>query len=533
MIFIETDIQKNTDDIHALTRAFFNGEEVKITQCEMNSEKMFQPVIKRENSGKSGKLVYKSDEWDTFVIDVPTDEKDELKRIVYSALSKRTGKTLPWGSLTGIRPTRLVRRRIESGMPEDQIVYDMKRCYFTSEEKTDLSIEIVKKERELINNLIKYKEGYENGKNTDGINPEEYFYKNKSYSLYVDIPFCPTRCLYCSFTSNAIGRDRSQVLDYLKTLEEEIRSCAEIMDGRIPDTVYIGGGTPTALLPDELDRLLLSLRQNFGTDRSFEFTVEAGRPDSVTAEKLEIMKRYNVTRISVNPQTMNSKTLDLIGRRHTPEQVTEAYDLARKLGFDNINMDIIIGLPGEGVRDVEKTIGELCKLNPDSLTIHSLAVKRASLLRERMTDGVCREEGVYPGMDKVGSSGHGGSVPDGANGVTGLYGVSDMDAQLMMETACRGARSLGMTPYYLYRQKNMSGNLENTGYAKNGKHGLYNILINEEVQDILALGAGGVSKRVDRGGNTRRCANFKEVRDYISDPETQIRKKRELWNDFQ
>ncbi len=498
MILIETDIQKNTDDIHALTRAFFNGTEVKITQCEMNTEKIFQPVIKRENSGKSGKLVYKSDDWGTFVIEIPDEEKDELKRTVYSALSKRTGKTLPWGSLTGIRPTRLVRRRIESGMPEDQIVDDMKRCYFTSEEKTRLSIEIVKKERELINNLIKYKEGYETGKISDGIEPEEYFYENKCYSLYVDIPFCPTRCLYCSFTSNAVGKDRSLVNDYLTALEEEIKYGAEIMEGRVPDTVYIGGGTPTALLPDELERLLLALRQSFGTDRSYEFTVEAGRPDSVTAEKLEIMKSHNVTRISVNPQTMNRKTLEIIGRRHTPEQVKEAFHLARELGFDNINMDMIIGLPGEGPDEVGGTVDELCKLKPDSVTIHSLAVKRASLLMERMTDG--------------------------------MAGVTDTDALQMMETACRGARSLGMTPYYLYRQKNMSGNLENTGYASEGKHGLYNILINEEVQDILALGAGAVSKRVDCGGNTRRCANYKEVRDYISDVDTQVRKKRELWN---
>ncbi len=502
MIFIETDIEKNTDDIHALTRAFFPGEEVKITRCGMDPENSDHPVIKLENSGKSGKLVYKSDEFSTFVIDVPTDEKDELKRSVYSALSNKTGKTLPWGSLTGIRPTRLVRRRIESGMSEDEIVTDMKKCYFTSKEKTALAIEIVKKEKELINNLMTQKNGCNDKGDAGAMEAERYFYKNRCYSLYVDIPFCPTRCLYCSFTSNAVGNDRSKVTEYLSALDKEIKAGAEMMQGRVPDTVYIGGGTPTALLPEEMDRLLRTLRSCFGTDESFEFTVEAGRPDSITAEKLKVMKENNVTRISVNPQTMNQKTLDIIGRRHTVDQVREAFYLAREYGFDNINMDIIINLPGEDERDVKHTVGELCKLHPDSLTIHSLAVKRASLLREKLEDG-------FAVMDS--SSGEGSN------------------AEKMMELACSGARSLGMSPYYLYRQKNMSGNLENTGYAMDGKHGLYNILINEEIQDILALGAGAISKRVDCGGNTRRCADHKEVRDYISDIDAQIEKKRKMW----
>ena len=500
MIFIETDIQKNTDDIHALTRAFFPGEEVRITECDISSEDMAHPVIKPENSGKGGKLVYKSCEGAMFEIEVPSEEKDELKRTVYTALSNRTGRTLPWGALTGIRPTRLIRRRMESGMTDSEIVADMKNSYFTSEEKSLLSIEIAKKEKELIGRLAEDRRANNPCNNTGDTNGEDFFINDGSYSLYVDIPFCPTRCLYCSFTSNAVGKDRTMVLDYLDALEEEIKECGDLVKGRVPDTVYVGGGTPTALLPKELERLLAALQEGFNTDRAYELTVEAGRPDSITDDKLDIMKSHGVTRISVNPQTMNQKTLDIIGRRHTVEQVKEAFYLARERGFDNINMDMILGLPGEEVSDVRHTVDELCKLGPDSLTVHSLAVKRAAAMR----DWIRNAEG-------------GGAAAD-ASGVEAMMSIAD-----------RGARSLGMSPYYLYRQKNISGNLENTGYAKEGRHCLYNILINEEIQDILALGAGAISKRVGIQGSVKRSANYKEVHDYIKGIGRIMEKKRELW----
>ena len=472
MIFIETDIQKNTDDIHALTKAFFPGEEIRITLCNAMSDGIEHTVIKPENCGKVGKIVYKSDMGAMFDADIPTDSKDELKRSLYKALSLYTGSILPWGSLTGIRPTRLVRKRIEAGMNDSEILADMKRCYFVSDEKALLSLDIAKREADLL----------------DKINPG-------NYSLYVDVPFCPTRCLYCSFTSNAAGKDRSPVLSYLDALEKEIDICSAIMEGQTPDTVYIGGGTPTALTPKELARLLGSLNRAFNLENAMEYTVEAGRPDSITKEKLLVLKDFGVTRISVNPQTMNQRTLDIIGRRHTVEQVREAYHLARETGFDNINMDMILGLPGEGIEDVNKTVREICRLDPDSLTIHTLAIKRASALRERLDSGGYRQEG-------------------------------SSTIEQMMVTACQGAREIGMSPYYLYRQKNMSGNLENTGYAKAGRYGLYNILINEEVQDILALGAGAISKHIDKDGNTTRSANFKDVRDYTISIEKVLEKKR-------
>ena len=474
MIFIETDIQKNTDDIHALTKAFFPREEIVITQCDGSLNGTSHPVIKPENSGKGGKLVYKSDIGAMFEVSIPKDSKDELKRAVYEALSLYTGRELPWGALTGIRPTRLARRRIEAGMNEKEILTDMKRCYLASDEKIRLSIEIANREIELMRGLEA---------------PDHY-------SLYIDIPFCPTRCLYCSFTSNAVGKDRSRVDAYLKALESEIRSCAGLMKGRKLDTVYVGGGTPTALLPEELESLMTVLQDEFNIKDTKEVTVEAGRPDSITREKLSVLNDFGVTRISVNPQTMNQKTLETIGRRHTVEQVREAYYLAREAGEYDINMDIILGLPGESSSDVKHTIDELSRLDPDSVTIHSLALKRASAMKEWLDSN---------GYDET------------------------ADTDEMMAIACRGAVSLGMKPYYLYRQKNMSGNLENTGYAKDGRYGLYNILINEEVQDILALGAGAISKRVDAAGNTKRRANFKEVDDYIAHVDDMIRRKAELY----
>ncbi len=479
MILIESNFDKNTYDIHSLTKAFYPDEEVRITGVDIPAADEYQPVIKPENCGKVGKLVYKSDKGDIFELDVPANDRDELKRVIYRALSKRTGRELPWGSLTGIRPTRLVRKRIEAGMTDEEIKNDMKQCYYISQEKMRLALEIAKREIDLMGPL----------------SPSNH------YSLYLNIPFCPTRCLYCSFTSNAVGKDRGKVSDYLKALKKEIIETAPVMNGRILDTVYMGGGTPTALLPDEMDSLLSLLEDHFDIGNVHEFTVEAGRPDSISEEKLQVLKAHRVTRISVNPQTMNQKTLDLIGRRHTPEQTIEAFEMARAAGFDNINMDMILGLPGEGAGDVRYTLRELCKLKPDSLTIHSLALKRASVLNEMLTEDSTQIAGR----------------------------ATALEANEMMRIASAGAESMDMHPYYLYRQKNITGNLENTGYAAEGKYGLYNILINEEVQDILALGTGAISKRIDSGGNTKRSANFKALHDYIANIDEMIDRKKRLY----
>ncbi|MDE7232437.1 MAG: coproporphyrinogen dehydrogenase HemZ, partial [Lachnospiraceae bacterium] len=264
---------------------------------------------------------------------------------------------------------------------------------------------------------------------------------------------------------------------------------------KILDTVYIGGGTPSSLSAAELDRLLGKLKGAFDFSTVQEFTVEAGRADSITEDKLRVLSAHGVTRISVNPQTMKQETLQLIGRQHTVEQVVEAFHLARQVGFDNINMDIILGLPKEDAADVAHTIAAIKELAPDSLTVHSLAVKRASKLHQWIEE----------------------------NGVTAYNNTEEI-----MEIAARGAAEMDMVPYYLYRQKNMSGNFENVGYSKRDKYGIYNILINEEKQTIVALGAGAITKGVFPDDRIERCENVKDVTQYIERIDEMIERKRKL-----
>ena len=279
--------------------------------------------------------------------------------MLYQLLAEETGHTLPWGNLTGIRPTKIAMGLIESGMSNAEAADYMRKTYYTSNEKTALAITIANREREILKNI-----DYENG-----------------YSLYVGIPFCPSICLYCSFSSSPLERWRDKVDSYLDALLKELDFIAETMKDKTLDTIYIGGGTPTTLEPQQLHRLLGHIQKRFPMEQVKEYTIEAGRPDSITKEKLQAIREYPVTRISVNPQTMNAETLKIIGRNHTVEDTRHAFALARECGFDNINMDLIVGLPGEHKDDVEHTLKEIQALDPDSLTIHSLAVKRAARLR--------------------------------------------------------------------------------------------------------------------------------------------------------
>ncbi len=399
--------------------------------------------------------------------------KNGFKKFFYSALCQATGRTLPWGNLTGIRPTKIAMTMMEQGKSKEEINAYLREMHLVSEEKTKLAIEIAEREQEILSVLH-----YENG-----------------YSLYVGIPFCPTTCLYCSFTSYPISAWKKRVGEYLSALGREIEETARLFQDKILDTVYIGGGTPTSLSAEQLEWLLKKLKDCFDFSTVQEFTVEAGRADSITEEKLRVLYENGVTRISVNPQTMKQETLDLIGRRHTVEQVEEAFRLARRVGFTNINMDMILGLPGETAADVVHTIETIQALAPDELTVHSLAVKRASKL------GRWIEE----------------------NGVTAYNNTDEI-----MEIAARGAADMGMMPYYLYRQKNMSGNFENVGYAKEEKYGIYNILINEEKQTILALGAGAITKGVFSDDRIERCENVKDVGQYIERIDEMIERKRRL-----
>lgn len=488
MIVVKLNEMKFEYDIHSLVKAFYPGVDVKVKEMDTEYASLegmpefeieFQKegisfCIKERGKAEEGKAtVYEK----CIHLEQPQNRpevKNELKQLIYEALSRYLHKELPWGTLTGIRPTKIPMTLLEEGKSEEEILDYMKQTYKISEEKGKLGIDIAKREREILSG-IHYKEGY---------------------SLYIGIPFCPTTCLYCSFTSYPICVWKKRVGDYLTALAKEMEETAQIMKGRILDTVYIGGGTPTTLEAEELDRLLCDVKRFFDFSQVKEFTVEAGRADSITKEKLEVLYRHGVSRISVNPQTMKQETLGLIGRQHTVEQVKEAFLLAREAGFDNINMDIILGLPGEGKEDVKHTIAEIEALRPDSLTVHSLAIKRASKLSQWITE----------------------------NGIDTLHNTDET-----MEIAARGAERMGMSPYYLYRQKNMSGNFENVGYAEGKKAGIYNILIMEEMQSIAALGAGSISKRVYDDSRIERCDNVKDVGLYIERIEEMIERKRQLF----
>ena len=465
-------------DAYTLLKAFFPKEEVQMFYVQ---EEEVPADLEYLISIEYGEQVHIRIQWgDTLLERQETYEqtedrkirKNKLKQVLYKLLSQLTGQTLPWGNLTGIRPTKIAMGLIESGMSNAQAAEYMRNTYFTSKEKTALAITIANRERELLKDI-----DYEKG-----------------YSLYVGIPFCPSICLYCSFSSSPLQRWKDQVDAYLDALLKELDFISEAMKDRTLDTIYIGGGTPTTLEPEQLERLLEHINARFPVYQVKEYTVEAGRPDSITREKLQAIRKFPVTRISVNPQTMNQATLELIGRRHTVEDTRHAFALARECGFDNINMDIIVGLPGEQKEDVQHTLEEIKKLDPDSLTVHSLAVKRAARLN------MFKEQ--YEEMEFINN-------------------------QEIMDMAMKYAYECQMGPYYLYRQKNMCGNLENIGYAKVDKAGIYNILIMEEKQSILAAGAGASTKFVFQNGERiERAENVKDVANYISRIDEMIERKR-------
>ena len=490
ILFLEREFEH---DVYELIRAFYPESslssfyaEDEVAECDLFfrvEEKDGNCLIRYENNEKKGVITAEFTEGQSSDALISCDDregahsirkerKDQLKIALYHLLVKLTGKTLPWGNLTGIRPAKLAMGLIESGMKNTEVAREMRERYLVSPQKTALAITIANREREILKDI-----DYENG-----------------YSLYVGIPFCPSICLYCSFSSYPLKQWKDKVDLYVEALCKEIREVSQMMKGRKLDTIYIGGGTPTTLEPYQLQKLLDALRESFGYEGLAEFTIEAGRPDSITRDKLMILRNYPVTRISVNPQTMNQETLDIIGRRHTVDETKAAFALARECGFDNINMDLIVGLPGEDRSMVENTLKEVKALAPDSMTVHSLAVKRAARLnmfKDRYQE------------------------------------MTFENNQEIMDMTMRAAYEMEMGPYYLYRQKNMKGNFENVGYAKVDKAGIYNILIMEEKQPIIALGAGGSSKLVfDHGKRIERVENVKDVTSYIARIDEMIERKR-------
>ena len=400
------------------------------------------------------------------------DTKNDLKRNIYINLLKLGNKELPWGTLTGIRPTKIVMEMLENDMSLEDIKKHLKEVYLVSDKRIKLCTDTAKNEFNILKKI-----DYKNG-----------------YSLYIGIPFCPTRCLYCSFTSYSIAQWKKDTDTYVEALCKELLAVSKMYKGKKLQTIYMGGGTPTSLEGYQLSKILSVVKKNFDLSNLLELTVEAGRPDSITREKLEALKEVGVDRISINPQTMQQKTLDLIGRHHTIEDIFESYKLAREVGFKNINMDFIIGLNGETLEDVIDSFTKVKSFAPESITIHSLALKRAARLNTENK----RE-------------------------------IMDNDLILsMINTATDTCADLGLEPYYLYRQKNMAGNLENIGFSKPGKECLYNILIMEEKQTIIACGAGTSSKIVFGDGRIERIENVKDPKLYIERLDEMIMRKESM-----
>lgn len=457
-------------DIRELLMAFYPEEKYIYTDEDV----FLSLLLSKDNTDYHIKIKSEDNvlEFSSPLRDTKFDTKNDLKRNIYINLLKLGNKELPWGTLTGIRPTKIVMEMLENDMSLEDIKKHLKEVYLVSDKRIKLCTDTAKNEFNILKKI-----DYKNG-----------------YSLYIGIPFCPTRCLYCSFTSYSIAQWKKDTDTYVEALCKELLAVSKMYEGKKLQTIYMGGGTPTSLEGYQLSKILNFVKKNFDLSNLLELTVEAGRPDSITKEKLEALKDVGVDRISINPQTMQQKTLDLIGRHHTIEDIYESYKLARDVGFENINMDFIIGLNGETLEDVIDSFKKVRIFAPESVTIHSLALKRAARLNTENK----RE-------------------------------IMDNDLILsMINTATDTCADLGLEPYYLYRQKNMAGNLENIGFSKPGKECLYNILIMEEKQTTIACGAGTSSKIVFGDGRIERIENVKDPKLYIERLDEMIMRKESM-----
>ena len=474
MIYLIQNDREYDYDVRAIALAFYERTKiVEVTKEEFEEQEWEKDDLlltlvytkKRIQGWLKGKVGIEGTEERAVSEEVVCDYEDHkgsrnaVCRFLYRLFEKYTGRSLPWGMLTGIRPTKIIMKWMEEEKDSAKLEQRFRETYLADPQKANLCRRVAQREKVLLESR-----------------PFE-----KEYSLYIGIPFCPTTCLYCSFTSFPVSRFGDRMRAYLDALYKELAFVAKHHRDKKLTTIYIGGGTPTALDEECLSKLMNMIHELFPVEESEEFTVESGRPDSITKEKFRILKEAGVTRISINPQTMHQETLDLIGRAHTVEQTKEAFLLARKCGFDNINMDIITGLPGESLSYVHETLDEIFKLRPESLTVHSLAIKRAAHLNIEMEK--------YQGMVK-------------------------RSTNEMLRLVDEYASNMGMEAYYMYRQKNIPGNLENIGYCVPDKECLYNILIMEEKQDIISCGAGASSKYVFEQGRIERTENVKNLDHY-------------------
>ncbi|MGE5329552.1 MAG: coproporphyrinogen dehydrogenase HemZ [Deltaproteobacteria bacterium] len=408
----------------------------------------------------------------------PMLKKRVIRRMVklgiLNVLEEFESRKIPWGILTGIRPTKIIRELEDRGFNDKSIPEKLEQEFGISPEKANLMLQVSRNEKSFLNR--------------DDSN---------KISIYLGVPFCPDKCLYCSFMTNPIKGFQHLVLPYMEAVKKEIDLVGKMLNQRNweIETLYVGGGTPTSLGNVLLEELMLSMDKAFKLGHIKEITVEAGRPDTLDYEKIRILKKFGANRISINPQTMNELTLELIGRKHNAESIQKAFELARKAGFNNINMDIIAGLPGENFDMFDYTIEKIRELSPDSITVHTLALKKgANLVRKKNS-----------------------------------YFLPDEDTvQKMLENCRQKTTQMDMIPYYLYRQKNMIGLQENVGYSLPGKECIYNIKMIEEVQNIIALGPGGVSRIMDfETKKINKIYNDRSTEGYISRIDEMIERKKE------
>lgn len=404
-------------------------------------------------------------------------KKRVLKLLAFILLRKIfKNKKQPWGILTGIRPTKIVHELLDEGKERTEIIRELKRKYLVHREKSELLIDIAEIQMPYIENN-----------------------HPKKIGIYISIPFCPSRCIYCSFPSNPLKKWGHLEDEYIKTLVKEISILGKYFQFNdfIVESIYVGGGTPTCISEKNLNILLNTIAEKVMQDNTLEFTVEGGRPDTITQSKAEILKKYNVNRVSINPQTINLNTLKIIGRNHSPEEVIKAFTIIRN-NVPCINMDIIAGLPGETISDIERTMEFIKKLNPENITVHTLAIKKGSKLKEIASSIGLPDEG---------------------------------EVEKMIRKTREHASKMDMRPYYLYRQKYMLNNMENTGYSKRGYECIYNIQMMEDRQTIIGFGAGSITKVVDfETWEINRISNPKDISEYIKRIDELI--KRKLNNDI-
>lgn len=472
-------------EIRELTRAFFFNEDIKFIDdiYESNGDMLIISKLNNSVKGlisiteiyKDNQLVY-NERLDVDKIDI--GKEDTYKKVkvgiisnLYNGLNKISPVEAPWGILTGVRPLKIVHDLLDKNYSYELIINILTDEYKLFPEKANLLYKIANKQRKYL-----------------------YPLDDKRFSLYVAIPFCPTRCIYCSFPSCSIDRFGHMVDTYTDTLVYELDKIGSMMTDYNISTVYIGGGTPTAIPAKNLERIIQTIYRNFDKDKILEFTVEAGRPDTINLEMLNMLKDNHVDRISINPQTMNDSTLKLIGREHTSQDIVEVFHMARKIGFPVINMDLIIGLPSEGLREIRTTLSRIEELDPENLTIHTLAVKRGSKFKE----------------------------------VVDQYQLEDQRIiEQMIKETMNYANRMELEPYYLYRQKQMLGNFENVGYAKKEKECLYNIKMMEEKETIIAAGMGAISKiYYPKEDRIERVPNVKSLQEYIDRIDEMLARKR-------